>query len=76
MREVPGSCASLLLSFTRSHTHTHTPPPCPQGLPRDGRPSSVALYALTLLTFALIKPWPAPAFNNPAFAGEDQRGWI
>lgn len=41
---------------------------CPQGLPRDGRPSTVAAYAAVLLSFALLKAWPAPAFNNPAFA--------
>lgn len=39
-----------------------------QGLPRDGQPSTVATYAAVLLSFALLKAWPAPAFNNPAFA--------
>lgn len=39
-----------------------------KGLPRDGRPSTVALYAAVLLTFALLKAWPAPACNNPVFA--------
>ncbi|KAL4424385.1 hypothetical protein ABPG75_001686, partial [Micractinium tetrahymenae] len=39
-----------------------------KGLPRDGRPSTVATYAAVLLSFALLKAWPAPAFNNPAFA--------
>lgn len=43
-------------------------PPPRQGLPKDGAPSSVALYAAVLLVFALLKAWPASSFNNPAFA--------
>lgn len=39
----------------------------PQGLPRDGQPKTVAVYAVFLLVFALLKAWPASAFNNPAF---------
>lgn len=41
-----------------------------KGLPRGGPGApSVPLYAAVLLAFALLKAWPAPAFNNPAFAG-------
>ncbi len=39
-----------------------------QGLPRNGSPTTVAIYAAVLLTFALLKAWPAPACNNPVFA--------
>ncbi|PRW59549.1 MFS general substrate transporter [Chlorella sorokiniana] len=39
-----------------------------KGLPRNGSPATVALYAAILLAFALLKAWPAPACNNPVFA--------
>eukprot|EP00887_Chlorella_sp_A99_P006616 scaffold3.g6616.t1 len=39
-----------------------------KGLPRDGRPATVALYGVVLAAFALLKAWPANSFNNPAFA--------
>ncbi|EFN50878.1 hypothetical protein CHLNCDRAFT_141677 [Chlorella variabilis] len=41
-----------------------------KGLPRSGGSGNVALYAAVLLVFALLKAWPAPACNNPMFAGE------
>ena len=53
-------------------THTDLPARLPvlQGLPRDGSAGTVAIYAAVLLCFALLKSWPAPACNNPLFAGE------
>jgi hypothetical protein len=39
-----------------------------KGLPRNGSPATVALYAAILLAFALLKAWPAPTCNNPVFA--------
>ena len=42
----------------------------PQGLPRSGSAGATAAYAAVLLAFALLKAWPAPACNNPIFAGE------
>lgn len=46
-----------------------------KGLPQGGASApSVPLYASVLLAFALLKAWPAPAFNNPAFAGESGVG--
>ncbi|KAI7839840.1 hypothetical protein COHA_006425 [Chlorella ohadii] len=39
-----------------------------KGLPRNGSPGTVTLYAAVLLAFALLKAWPAPACNNPIFA--------
>lgn len=41
-----------------------------QGMPMSVTTGSVALYATVLLVFALLKAWPAPACNNPLFAGE------
>lgn len=32
-----------------------------QGLPRNGSPGTVALYAAVLLIFALLKAWPGEA---------------
>lgn len=46
------------------------PPTGVQGLPRSGGSGDMALYAAVLLVFALLKAWPAPACNNPVFAGE------
>lgn len=37
-------------------------------LPMDGEPPTVALYAVAIFFFALLTSWPAPCFNNPAFA--------
>ena len=39
----------------------------------DSEPGTIALYAVVLLVGALLKAWPAPACNNPLFAGEFQR---
>ena len=35
---------------------------------------TVVAYALVLLVFALLKAWPAPACNNPVFAGTQGLG--
>ncbi len=39
-----------------------------QVLPMDGGAGTVALYAITILLFALATAWPAPCCNNPCFA--------
>jgi hypothetical protein len=39
-----------------------------QALPLQGSPANVLLYGVVLLSFALVKAWPAPACNNPIFA--------
>lgn len=39
-----------------------------QGLPWNGEPLTVAMYAVTLLAFGTCSSWAAPSFNNPAFA--------
>lgn len=39
-----------------------------QGLPEDGKPGSVALYACALVAMNSLGSWAGPACNNPAFA--------
>lgn len=39
-----------------------------QGLPRDGAPGTVALYAVVLTSMGSLISWAAPCFNNPAFS--------
>lgn len=47
-------------------------PPCAalQGLPRNGSPGTVTLYAAVLLAFALLKAWPGEAASSGSFFGE------
>jgi MFS family permease len=39
-----------------------------KGLPLDGEPTTVGLYALAIAAFSLATSWPAPCANNPIFA--------
>ena len=39
-----------------------------QGLPENGRPGSVVLYACALVAMNSLGSWAGPACNNPAFA--------
>lgn len=39
-----------------------------KGMPLNGEPSSVALYAVLLFTGGLMKSWSQPALNNPVMA--------
>jgi MFS family permease len=39
-----------------------------KGLPHNGEPLSVALYAITVFWFGVLHVWAAPACNNPIFA--------
>ena len=39
-----------------------------QGLPENGKPGSVALYACALVAMNSLGSWAGPACNNPAFA--------
>lgn len=39
-----------------------------KGLPRDGAPGTVALYAVVLTSMGSLISWAAPCFNNPAFS--------
>ena len=39
-----------------------------KGLPLNGEPSTVALYAVVIALFSLATAWPAPCANNPIFA--------
>jgi len=39
-----------------------------KGLPWDGEPRTVAMYAVSLTAFGAMASWAAPAFNNPCFA--------
>ena len=39
-----------------------------QGLPYNGAPATVALYALVLLLMGMSISWAAPACNNPIFS--------
>ena len=39
-----------------------------QGLPENGEPATVWIYAAALVTMGLLKSWSQPACNNPIFA--------
>lgn len=39
-----------------------------KGLPLDGEPMTVGLYAIAIAVFSLATSWPAPCANNPIFA--------
>ena len=39
-----------------------------QGLPENGKPGSVILYACALVAMNSLGSWAGPACNNPAFA--------
>ncbi len=39
-----------------------------QGLPENGQPATVRIYAVVLVTMGLLKSWSQPACNNPIFA--------
>lgn len=39
-----------------------------RALPGAGGAYATATYAIVVFTFGFVKAWPAPAFNNPAFA--------
>ena len=39
-----------------------------QGLPNNGEPGTVAMYAFALVLMNCLGTWAAPACNNPAFA--------
>lgn len=43
---------------------------CLQGLPLSSSPGAVAMHAVVLGVMGLAISWPAPACNNPIFAGE------
>lgn len=39
-----------------------------QGLPENGAPLTVWVYAAVLISMGLLKSWSQPACNNPIFA--------
>jgi MFS family permease len=39
-----------------------------KGLPLNGEPATVALYAVVIALFSLATAWPAPCANNPIFS--------
>ncbi|KAL4545028.1 hypothetical protein Ndes2526B_g02147 [Nannochloris sp. 'desiccata'] len=39
-----------------------------KGLPLNGEPATVGLYAVAIAVFSLATAWPAPCANNPIFA--------
>jgi MFS family permease len=39
-----------------------------KGLPLNGEPATVFLYAIVIALFSLATAWPAPCANNPIFA--------
>lgn len=67
--------ARLLQGLHRHRLCTSTASARLQCLPLDGHPATVAAYAAVLLSFAVLKSWPAPACNNPLFAGAACLGW-
>lgn len=50
------------------HGDTTPPKPWTQGLPENGAPATVCIYAAVLVSMGLLKSWSQPACNNPIFA--------